>query len=253
MPRQYPNKDLKLLWGLSAARCAFPGCRRELVIRATPTDPAGTVGVIAHIYAHSSEGPRANPGLTPEQRDCYDNWILLCGYHHDMVDVQPNTYRATDLTRWKAEHEQWVRDRLAEELPEVTFAELEIAAKGIIGSSMPSSSFEVIDPARKMKRNNLTDRVRLWIVMGQGASMEVQGFIEHVSQYYPDYAARLRGGFVAEYNRLRDVGFDGDDLFEALRDFAGGRSHDFRRQAAGLAVLGYLFGKCEVFEHDLSE
>jgi hypothetical protein len=33
-----------------------------------------------------------------------------------------------------------------------------------------------------------------------------------------------------------------------LRQFSCGNSPDFKRAAAGLAVLSYLFERCEVFE-----
>jgi uncharacterized protein YydD (DUF2326 family) len=34
MTRKYPSADVKILYGLAAARCAFPDCREELVERA---------------------------------------------------------------------------------------------------------------------------------------------------------------------------------------------------------------------------
>ena len=82
-------KTHKMLWGLAASRCAFPDCRhRELVMDANQTDDESLVGDACHIVAHSPTGPRADPSLTPEQRDHYDNLILLCKVHHKQVDDQ---------------------------------------------------------------------------------------------------------------------------------------------------------------------
>jgi hypothetical protein len=89
--------DVKLLFGLSAGMCAFPTCRELCIVEATDFDPAVIVGKIAHIRAHSDQGPRSDPHLSIAERNRYDNWILLCGTHHDMVDGQANTYTVQDL------------------------------------------------------------------------------------------------------------------------------------------------------------
>jgi hypothetical protein len=64
----------------------------------------------------------------------------------------------------------------------------------------------------------------------------------------PDFPERLKEGFLAEYERLRAADFTGDELFISMREFSSGGSSEFVRQAAGLAVLSYLFESCEVFE-----
>lgn len=249
MSRSYPDKDLKLLWGLSAGRCAFPSCRQLCIAEASGSDPAATIGKIAHIQAHSDKGPRANPHLSSKERDCYENWILLCGTHHDLIDIQPNTFTVEDLRRWKREHIAWVHYRLNEEMPQVTFAELEIVTKAILQvPSPPSTNFSVIDPREKMTRNSITDHILFSITLGLGKAKEVEDFVEHVSLMDHQFPERLKAGFLSEYIRLRNAGFEGDSLFESLREFACSGNRDFQQQAAGLAVLVYLFQKCEVFE-----
>lgn len=216
----------------------------------TDDDPAATIGIIAHIEGFSDSGPRANPNLTVKQRNRYENLILLCGTHHDLVDVQENTYKVVDLRRWKTEHENWVRSRLAREMPEVTFAELEVVTHGILNShSSPSGDFTVIDPREKMKRNRLTGKIEFLLTMGIGKAGEVEHFVNHISVLDSKFPERLKTGFVYQYHQLKDQGFYGDSLFEGLREFACTTQEDFRRQAARLAVLAYLFQTCEVFEH----
>lgn len=249
MSRRYPPKDLKLLWGLSAGRCAYPSCRQPSIIDETDVDDKAVIGKIAHIYAHSDKGPRAKSDLTEKERDCYDNWIILCSTHHDLVDAQSNTFTAEDLLSWKREIESWVSSRLAIEIAEITFAELEIVMQALLQSpELPSSDFTVLSPREKMARNDLTDSVLFMVTLGIGKSKEVEDFVEHVAVRDPSFPERLRAGFVNEYNRLRSEGYAGDALFEALRQFACNSSSDFARQAAGLAALMYLFEKCEVFE-----
>lgn len=59
MARQYSESDLKLLYGLAAARCNFPGCRIDLTIENKPGEKK-QIGKIAHIVAYSQKGPRAD-------------------------------------------------------------------------------------------------------------------------------------------------------------------------------------------------
>ncbi len=249
MSRKYPSKDIKILWGLSAGYCAFPNCYQLCIAEASEYDPAAVIGEIAHIQAYSDIGPRANPNLTSVERDCYDNWILLCRNHHRRIDLQASTYTAENLQSWKLDLENWVRNRLTENMAGVGFAELEIVTKGILSvPEPPSSDFASLDPKAKMERNNLTDKVHFLITLGFAKFKEVETYVENIALIDSQFPERLKAGFIIEYNRLIEAGFEGDSLFEALREFAYGRSRDFQQQAAGLAVLTYLFQKCEIFK-----
>lgn len=241
---------VKLLWGLAAGRCAFRNeCRQECVADKTSNDPNVVIGEMAHIVAHSDDGPRGDRTFPASQRSTYENLILLCPTHHALVDGQANSYSIADLRRWKADHESWVRTRLATEMPNVGFAELEIVVKGVFGAAAPpSEQFRVTPPAEKLARNRLTQRVRPLLQMGLAAAPEVARFVDHIAVMQPDFPERVKAGFVERYANLRSAGVDGDELFSALHEFARGNSSDLVRYAAALAVLGYFFMKCEVFE-----
>lgn len=248
--RRYPPSDVKKLFSRSAGRCGFPGCRLECVVGATAVDASAVIGEIAHIVAHGDAGPRADPSLSVKARDCYENWILLCPTHHEIVDVQPNSYTVADLRTWKADHERWVRERLADEMPNITFKELEVVTDALVGGPgrEPTANFNVVPPAEKMRKNGLSDAVRWTLSVGLGKANEVADFVEHVAARSPAFPERLKAGFVAQYNDLRTGGLQGDALFDGLVEFASGGSRDFGRTTAGVAVLAYLFEKCEVFE-----
>jgi len=249
MARSYLDKDLKLLWGLAAARCSHPDCRRELVAPATSADPTAVVGEIGHIVPHSDTGPRADPSYPRELRDRYENLVLLCGFHHGVVDVQPDTYTYEDLRRWKGEHESWVRDRLQSEMLDVGFAELEVVASRLLAvPAEPLTDFTVVPPGEKLRRNHLTSRITEFLNIGYLKRAETEEFIEWEAVRDPDFPERLKAGFVARYSESRESGLSGDALFCDLVGFASGSSRSLERQAAGLAVLVYLFEVCEVFE-----
>lgn len=250
MARQYPERDLKLLWGLSAGRCAFPGCYKECIHPKSEFDRHAIVGKIAHIEAHSDKGPRANPNLTPKERDCYDNWLLLCANHHDLVDQQPDTYTVTDLRNWKNDLENRIRISLTDQMLNVTFQELEWITQVVLRNPLTQAGTLVVTPPfDKMKKNGLTQNVHQYISMGMIQTDTVEKHIRLSTQLMPNFQEKLRAGFVIEYLRLKNAQrLSGDGLFFALLEFASSGSKEFSRQAAGLAVLTYLFTLCEVFE-----
>ncbi len=248
MGRNYLQRDIKLLWGLAAARCSKPDCRDSLVEAATAADPEAIIGEIAHIVAHEDDGPRGDRSYPKEERDKYPNLVLLCKKHHTIADRQENTYTIEELREWKNEHETWVQTRLQQEMPNVSFTELEVVTSALmVHAELPATDFSLLHPAEKMRRNSLV-QVGNELTMGLGKVREVGAYIEQMDPILPDFAERLKAGFIAEYRTQRAAGVAGDALFEALRNFAAGRRPDFRYQAAGLAVLVYLFEKCEVFE-----
>lgn len=105
----------QILWGKSGAHCAFPGCRRHLVKDKETNDRDVIVGEIAHIVGQSKDGPRGHMQIPGGNIDGYENLILLCHEHHELVDQQPNTYSIEKLTQYKVDHEMWVQTRLSKD------------------------------------------------------------------------------------------------------------------------------------------
>jgi hypothetical protein len=109
-------KDRKKLWGLAAAKCSI--CRCDLFIR---EESDTNIGKECHISSHSPDHPSASfsrydSSLTDDERDkSYDNAILLCGHHHDVIDNPQNTeYTIKKLRQIKTEHEVWVSKNFGE-------------------------------------------------------------------------------------------------------------------------------------------
>jgi hypothetical protein len=247
--RSYKDRDLKLLWGLAAARCAHPECRKPLIKEATPLDREAIIGKIAHIHSISANGPRHDATKSADYLNSYENLLLLCGNHHDQVDPQESTFTADILRHWKADHEAWVFSRLEQAVPAIGFAELEVVCQGVIGGALsPSNPTLPTAPLEKMRKNGLTDKVRLKLSLGLSVFHEVESFVQTVARLDPHFPERLKAGFVARYNDFLTKGITGDALFVALHDFSSSSSSNFDRQSAGLGVLCYFFQKCEVFE-----
>lgn len=247
--RRYPPRDVKLLFGYSAARCAFPGCGRLCIEPRTGVDRDVVTAVIAHIEAHSDGGPRSNVALTADERDCYGNWVLLCAEHHIIVDGQPNTYSVGDLRQWKHDLETWVQSQYKRAMPAVTFAELKVVSLALVNNTNHyEQSFQLTPPLEKMAKNGLTSKSEFLITLGIGKAPDVEKFVTAFSEIDSDFPERLKAGFVTRYLELHRQGFYGDDLFQALVDDSVSGATTFSMHAAALAVLTYMFAKCELFE-----
>ncbi|WP_326759055.1 hypothetical protein OHB35_14800 [Streptomyces phaeochromogenes] len=94
--------------------CAFPECGLLLTAQGTAEDPVVVLGEMAHIVAESPNGPRGDAPLTPEERNRYENLILLCNQHHQLIDSEGALakYTVERLQAMKEAHEQRIERRL---------------------------------------------------------------------------------------------------------------------------------------------
>lgn len=92
---------LKQLWAKSYNRCAI--CGQQLVQNCG--DSQHTIGEVCHIVAKENGGPRANPLMSNEEKDSYDNLIILCPNHHTLIDSDTATYTVERLKKIKFDHE----------------------------------------------------------------------------------------------------------------------------------------------------
>lgn len=258
MGRSFQQRDLKMLFGKSAMLCAFPECKVRTLAPGTAADDAAALGHIAHIVAHSDNGPRGDATIPASDRDRYPNLILLCRNHHALVDSQDSTYTVEQMRRWKVDLETWVEERLMEGMRDFRFAELEVVCKALIaGTPLASSALTAVPPHEKMTHNELTDESSFLMKIGLSQAPQVTAYLQEMAtRIDPGFAQRLRRGFVTEYQRLRRDGLVGDALFVSLWSFASesacatdaDAAMRFQVRAAALAVLCHLFEVCDVFE-----
>lgn len=236
--------NIKVLAARSGNCCAFPDCQEHIV-----AENGAILGEMAHIRGEKPGAARYDPSMTDPKRNHYDNLIFLCPNHHTEIDkINPGFYTPEKLFEIKTEHECWAREQCRKRVPEIQFGELMVVTTYLETSPVPpNGGFDVIPIQDKINRNNLSSSVRSQIELGLSRVSLVEQYIQRNPD--PEFGNRLRHRFVGQYIELkaRD-GLTGDDLFDALRQFASGNSADFSRQAAGLTVLVYLFQACDVFE-----
>lgn len=92
-------QTLKRLFAHSGNRCAFPKCPVAL------TDDKGTKGKVCHIKGENPTSARYDATQNDEERRRYDNLILTCGNHHDVIDQDEESYTVAQLIKLKADHE----------------------------------------------------------------------------------------------------------------------------------------------------
>jgi hypothetical protein len=113
--RGFSEKTIKIVWAKAGGMCSYPDCHKNLIVDAPSAngDPHAKLGQMAHIIAHSPEGPRGDQAFRGEDRSGPENLILLCLEHHILIDQQRNSHPVDWLFRMKEQHEQWVNERLS--------------------------------------------------------------------------------------------------------------------------------------------
>lgn len=231
------------LWGRSGGLCNI--CRIDLTQNGISTSKV--LGEIAHIEGLNPDSPRYNKEMSIEERNSYENLILLCPNHHTEIDTQIEKYSIFVLREIKTTHELFVQESYKRSIPNVSFTELDIIIKYLSYNKKDGhSETDLIPLTEKIRKNQLTSMSENLIKMGLARVDQVSDYVN--SNLDPFFESRLIGGFVDRYNQFVLEGLVGDDLFIAMQEFSHNGDPRFEMKAAGLVVLVYLFERCEVFE-----
>lgn len=134
-------------------------------------------------------------------------------------------------------------------MQEVDFQELEEVTKHLLATpEQPEMNYTSTKIEEKMRKNNLTDKSKSYIFYGMIKVKDVRDFIQIKTLVDSNFSERLKAGFLERYYSYIQQSYKGDELFEVLCNFASGNNFNFKRQAAGIAVLVYLFEDCEIFK-----
>lgn len=107
-------KSIKLLWANAAGICSFDGCNERLTVEQAAEFAPHTLGEMAHIKGNKPGSNRYDANQTDEERDSYENLILLCPTHHTLIDKPENEsyYTVEKLHEMKIKHEKSILNRL---------------------------------------------------------------------------------------------------------------------------------------------
>ena len=237
----------------SGNTCAYPACGKELTLDSLhPDDDSKVIGKAAHIAAASAGGPRFDPQMTDRQRSSIENLLFLCGDHHDAVDSQLSHHTTEFLLNAKTAHEKLVRRTVRSSLGLIGFQELEsvcTSLENIASSAEPVRVPLAVDD--KIALNLLGASTKDSISDGMALVGTVGDFIDGMRSVDPGLGERLSARFKAAYFSAIADDMEPDDIFDHLVSTAmenSGATTNSSRQAAALAVVVYLFERCEVFE-----
>ena len=248
MSVSYPTK--MILAFRSGECCAYPNCTTLLTANAPAEGDPIIVGEAAHIAGEQKTAARYDPLMSNDARNHYNNLIFLCPTHHTQIDKQPAHFSVEWLHQRKALHEEKVREAVHSAFAQIGFAELKIATDWVTqyGTSKSSLDYTLLPPDEKIQKNGLINESRLTITMGLSVAKLVGNFVQQMTQIDTEYPEKLTSGFLEEYHRLYREGHRGDVLFDLMCIFAQQGLIGQSKRSAGLAVLVYLFEKCEIFK-----
>jgi len=245
----------KIVAQKSHNRCAYPDCGAVLVVEPhSSADSAKSVGKFAHICAASPGGPRYDASMSDAQRSSADNLIFLCGTHHDVIDSQLDHHTVQYLRDAKFRHETRLSRAVRHALGEIGYGDLETVCR-VIGSVPPTSGRIDVPLAisEKVDLNGLSDASQAKIGDGLAQAGRVAEFVEFQSRNSPQFGVRLASRFKASYYQGLSAGLEPDDVFESILFHAyenSGPDDTPSSRAAALAVVSFLFERCEIFEHE---
>ncbi len=112
-------------------------------------------------------------------------------------------------------------DDLAIEMGKLTFGELEVIMKFVVGRrAVPGVDFTLLSPEEKLERNGLGEKTHDQLVLGLSKVQLVGQYVEHQTKLDANFPEELKAGFLAAYRRLLEADLGADELFDRLADFA---------------------------------
>lgn len=186
-------------------------------------------------------GPHIIEALAKLRQDNPQVKIGHCGYEEML-----KTFRQLSLE----DLESWFGPSLTMEANiNLGYSDLLTVLNHISITPIPTTS-EVKDVSRgKIEANLLSQAVADFLKIGMQKSMLVAQFFNNWRN--PTYGEQIAQAFKSEYIELRDgtPHLHPDEIFGRLETWAGGTEITTpTHKAAVLAVMAYLFDKCEIFE-----
>lgn len=177
---------IKRLFALSNNRCSFPRCISPII-----SASGSILGKICHIKARKRGGPRFDSKQSDEERHSFDNLILLCGQHHDVIDKESGIYTADILCEMKQAHER--RGRIEIQPDDSIFSNILLNDYRQIQISNNSGNVMVNSPgAIQAKTVNIkTVKKNVKVLPPDGTiscDLKMRGYIKHLIDRYQDFA-----------------------------------------------------------------
>ena len=222
--RQYTDKTLKRLFGLSGNECAFPGCTKLLV-----NEKNAKESNICHIEAANKGGERYNPLMTDVERADYKNLILLCVQHHDETN-DVGIYSVDVLQDMKRSHESSLLNSKINKNPSMLKNTINAIAEIDLGNVEEEVSLKAFDPRDKIKYNHVKRNATIiqeYKVYHQRINslydeLELQGSIkkESLLNNIKFIYSKVKGEFILDAdNKIEVIRQNSDGIIDAVYEY----------------------------------
>jgi hypothetical protein len=209
----------------------------------------------------------------PYWEDFFDNWIFVHNSRGGLGPDVTKTLLEIDRSNPQIKVTHWGFEELRQEamsldetdlaslfgpaptnnvMLQLGFDSLQVVLLTIARQQPPPNQQIRPVPPDKLSANALSDSVETLLSAGMTRSDLVEQFFN--KWYDPRLGNEVAEAFTREYQRLRGLNILPNLIFQELMKFAGGTGVGTPEHiAAVLAVLAYLFEKCEIFEEPSTE
>jgi len=204
------ESTIKKLFAFSRNRCAYPNCTAPIV-----HESGAVTGDVCHIKAQKHGGPRYDPNQTPKQRNAFENLVLFCKNHHQVVDATPDTYTVDLLQDLKEIRE---RDGTTELTQEAAFMASRLYASVNVSVKSGRDSQVMIDSPGSVQAKHIekiivkTANKKAPIITPEGGAvghnLHMRNYALHLIERYNDFqkwdeVKQGKGKYIVIYNAIK--------------------------------------------------
>lgn len=254
LTRYIPDAIWKVLVTACAGRCCFPGCTTDLLTGQNDdrNNRQFFIGEICHVDPFSRSGPRGQTLSRMEMINELDNLVIMCPTHHTTIDKAATQYPGEIILQWKVQHEQRMAELIRGRAPFAGSPEIKQALHWLSAKAeMTQISEEMAvhcPPHEKIVINNLDQRSQQILITGMGAASLVGNYMVHQEKMHSGFIDSIRGVFIGEYLRLKQLGTESNITFYTLYASCLSDYSDFSSHFASCCLVYYFFEKCEIME-----
>lgn len=221
--RNYSQKTLKRLFGLSGNQCSFPGCKKMLI-----NDKNASDSNICHIEAANPDGERYREDMTDKERADFSNLILLCPQHHKETD-DVEKYTVSILKKMKQDHQNILLNQKFKSNPSMLSNAISALADIELDDLEEIENLNSFNPSDKINYNCIKRNVSLineykvyhTKINSLYEELEKQGSIKKIKllRTIRQIYIQVKGKFVLDSeNYLELVRDNSDNIFDAVID-----------------------------------
>jgi len=191
----------------------------------------------------------------------HNSWEGLPPYAIDKLEYYKTLYPAVSISVWgpeviKDKALSLPREKLIDLFgPAPTMDDLHSLTHAPIKTLLNAIKSRTVEPevpivpvsVDKLSYNQLSRDIEALLRAGRSK----ENLVEELLSGWPDpqYGEDLAESFREKYKVLNDDGLEPNDIFDELKAFSGGNSHNANEQISALAVLSYFFSRCDIFEN----